>query len=162
MLILLFLRHEKKLSVPLLYVSPYFEARRREYFDRLQAVREKGEIQEWLQFFLTAIAVQAEDGVVRARELLDLRERYRTELSSSRSRAIEVVETLFTNPIITTSLIKRNLGITTQGALNLIRSLEGRGWLVPAGTFGRGAATQWLASEVFAIVARDEGQELTN
>jgi Fic family protein len=156
MLILLFLRHENKLSVPLLYVSPYFAARRREYFDRLQAVREKGELQQWLQFFLTAVASQAEDGVVRARELLDLRERYRTELSSSRSRAIEVVETLFTNPVITTALIRRNLDVTTQGALNLIRGLEGRGWLSQAGTSGRGAATQWLAREVFEIVGRDE------
>jgi Fic family protein len=155
MLILLFLRNESKLSVPLLYVSPYFAARRREYFDRLQAVRERGELQQWLQFFLTAVASQAEDGVVRAREMLDLRERYRTELSSSRSRAIEVVEVLFINPIITTSLIRRKLGITTQGALNLIRGLESRGWLSPAGTSGRGAATQWLATEVFEIVGRD-------
>jgi Fic family protein len=156
MLILLFLRHENKLSVPLLYVSPYFAAKRREYFDRLQAVREKGELQQWLQFFLTAVASQAEDGVLRARELLDLRERYRTELSSSRSRATEVVETLFTNPVITTALIRKNLGVTTQGALNLIRSLESRGWLSPVGTSGRGAATQWLAKDVFAIVGRDE------
>jgi Fic family protein len=157
-LILLFLRRENKLAVPLLYVSPYFAARRREYFDRLQAVRERGELQQWLQFFLTAVASQAEDGVIRARELLDLRERYRTELSSSRSRAIYIVELLFTNPILTTALIKRHLEITTQGALNLLRGLESRGWLVEVGSSGRGGATQWLARDVFTIVAREEEQ----
>lgn len=156
MLILLFLRNENRLSVPLLYVSPYFAARRREYFDRLQAVRERGEIQQWLQFFLTAVASQAEDGVLRARELLDLREQYRAELSTSRSRAIEIVELLFINPIVTTALIKSALKITTQGALNLIRAIEARGWLVEAGTSGRGGATHWLARDVFSVISREE------
>jgi Fic family protein len=156
MFILLFLKSESRLTVPLLYVSPYFATRRREYFDRLQAVRERGEIQQWLQFFLTAVASQAEDGVIRARELLDLREMYRAELSTSRSRAIEIVELLFTNPIITTALIRRTLEITTQGALNLIRAIESRGWLVEAGSSGRGGATRWLARDVYGIISREE------
>ncbi|HLI75572.1 MAG TPA: Fic family protein, partial [Acidobacteriaceae bacterium] len=162
MLILLFLRRENRLSVPLLYVSPYFAARRREYFDRLQAVRERGELQQWLQFFLTAVASQAQDGVLRARELLDLREHYRTELSSSRSRAIEVVELLFTNPVITTAMIRRNLEVTTQGAINLIRSLESRGWLADVGSSGRGGATQWLARDVYEVVSREEESTARN
>jgi Fic family protein len=156
MFILLFLKSESRLTVPLLYVSPYFATRRREYFDRLQAVRERGEIQQWLQFFLTAVASQAEDGVIRARELLDLREMYRAELSTSRSRAIEIVELLFTNPIITTALIRRTLEITTQGALNLIRAIESRGWLIEAGSSGRGGATRWLARDVYGIISREE------
>ncbi|MEV7039893.1 Fic/DOC family N-terminal domain-containing protein [Amycolatopsis sp. NPDC051061] len=159
MLVLLFLRQQDRLSVPLLYVSPYFAARRREYYDRLQAVRERGEIQQWLQFFLTAVAAQADDGVLRSRELLSLRERYRAELAGSRSRAIEVVELLFMNPIITTSLIRRKLEITNQGALNLIRSLAGRGWLSEIGVSGKGGGTVWIANEVYGAIAGDEAHE---
>lgn len=158
MFVLLFLRNENRVSVPLLYVSPYFAARRREYYDRLQAVRERGEIQQWLQFFLTAVAAQAEDGVLRARRLLDLRESYRAELSGSRSRATDVVETLFTNPVITTALIRENLAITGQGALNLIRSLESRGWLSPIGTSGRGGAKLWLANQIYTIISGDDSE----
>ncbi len=160
MFVLLFLRNENRISVPLLYVSPYFAARRREYYDRLQAVRERGEIQEWLQFFLTAVAAQAEDGVLRARQLLDLRESYRAELSGSRSRAIDVVETLFTNPVITTALIREKLQVTSQGALNLIRSLESRGWLADMGSSGRGGARFWLAAQVYAIISGDDESPL--
>ncbi|MBN6036029.1 Fic family protein [Amycolatopsis sp. 195334CR] len=156
MLVLLFLRQQEILSVPLLYVSPYFANRRREYYDRLQAVRERGEIQQWLQFFLTAVAAQADDGVLRSRELLGLRERYRAELAGTRSRAIEVVETLFMNPIVTSSLIRKQLGVTNQGALNLIRSLASRGWLTELGVHGKGGGTLWLANEVFAAIAGDE------
>jgi Fic family protein len=159
MLVLLFLRQQNRLSVPLLYVSPYFASRRREYYDRLQAVRERGEIQQWLQFFLTAVAAQADDGVLRSRELLGLRERYRSELAGSRSRAVEVVELLFTNPIITTTLIRKKLDITNQGALNLIRSLAGREWLSEIGVTGKGGATVWLANEVYDAIAGDDAEE---
>jgi Fic family protein len=51
LLVLLFLAVEGRLPVPLLYISPYFERRRREYYARLQAVRKNGEIQQWCQFF---------------------------------------------------------------------------------------------------------------
>ncbi len=156
MFILLYLYHQDRISVPLLYLSPYFARRRREYYDRLQAVRERGEIQQWLQFFLTAVAAQAGDGVTRARQLFDLREQYRAQLSGSRSRAVEVVETLFMNPIVTSSRIMEKLQITNQGALNLIRGLESKGWLETAGVPGRGGATAWLASDIYDIIAGDE------
>jgi Fic family protein len=159
MFVLLFLRHENRLSVPLLYLSPYFAARRREYYDRLQAVRERGELQQWLQFFLTAVAAQADDGVRRSRKLLDLREQYRTELSGSRSRAIDVVEVLFMNPVVSTALIRQKLNVTAQGALNLIRSLQDRKWLTQIGSSGRGGAAIWLASDVFDIIAAENDLE---
>lgn len=159
MLVLLFLHHERRLSVPLLYLSPYFAERRREYYDRLQAVRERGELQQWLQFFLTAVAAQANDGVLRSQRLLALRERYRAELSGSRSRAVDVVETLFMNPVVSTSLIRQQLKVTHQGALNLIRGLETRGWLKEIGSSGRGGATKWLAFDVFKVIAEEEGSD---
>lgn len=152
LLVLLFLAAEDRLPVPLLYLSPYFETRRREYYDRLQAVRERGELQEWLQFFLTAVEVQANDGVDRAERLLDLRESYRSQLAGSRSRAAEVVELLFEYPVITTAQVRDALDVSNQGALNLIRSLESRGWLAKLGNAGRGGSHLWLAIDVFETI----------
>src|SRR5437588_5337539 len=101
LLAVFYLVQQQVLPQPLLYLSAYFETHRREYYERLQAVRERGEIQEWLQFFLTAVAVQAEDAVARAEHLHDLREKYRSALAGSRSRAVEVVDLLFVNPFVT-------------------------------------------------------------
>ena len=137
----------------MLYISWYLEQHRREYYERLQAVREKAEIQEWLQFFLTAVAVQAEDGILRAERLNDLRQSYRTELAGSRSRAVEVVDLAFSNPFLATRLVEAALGVTNQGALNLIRQLEKRGWVQQIGTTGRGGRTLWVAEEVYAAVS---------
>lgn len=149
MMVLLFLVADGRLTVPLLYLSPYFEVRRREYYDRLQAVRERGEIQEWIQFFLTAVEAQASDGLRRARRLLELRETYRLQLMTARNRSLAVVDLMFENPLLTTATVRERLETSTQGALNLIRSLEERGWLAQVGTAGRGAATIWMAQEIY-------------
>ncbi len=154
LLISFYLSHSGVLPTPLLYLSAYLERNRRQYYERLQAVRERGEIEQWLQFFLTATAVQAEDAVKRAEQLHDLRERYRADLAGSRSRAAEVVDLLFANPIVTVRRVQRALGITNQGARNLIGQLERRGWLQRAGSLPlRGGPKVWIASDVYATVA---------
>ena len=148
LLVLLFLTAERRLPVPLLYLSPYFEHHRRQYYDRLQAVRERGELQQWLQFFCTAVEDQAYDGVHRAKSLLALRERYRAELAGSRSRAGEVVEILFRNPVVYAPLVKSRLRISNQGALNLLRGLQQRGWVEEYSRSGRGGTKLWVANEI--------------
>jgi Fic family protein len=156
LLVLLLLSAEQRLPVPLLYLSPYFEERRREYYDRLQAVRERGDIQQWCQFFLTAVEAQANDGVERAASLMELRERYRSELAGSRNRSMEVVEMIFENPVINTAAVREQLNVTTQGALNLIRSIEARGWLTTVGHVGRGGAAMWIAYDVFRTMSEPQ------
>ncbi len=157
LLIVFFLLSKGLLPAPLLYVSAYLEQNRREYYDRLQGVRERGEMEEWIQFFLTAVTAQAQDAVGRAEELYDLRETYRSMLAGSRSRAIEVVDLLMENPFITARGVASRLQMTNQGALNLIRTLEGHGWLQAIGTMGRGGRAYWVAPTVFDIINRVPG-----
>jgi Fic family protein len=154
LLIVFFLMQQGRLPAPLLYLSSYLEDHRPEYYERLQAVRERGELQEWLQFFLTAVAAQAEDAVARAEQLIDLRERYRLDLAGSRSRAVEVVDLIMENPIISSYTIERRLQVTNQGARNLIQQLERRGVIEQLGRFGRGGRQFWLAAEVFTVLNR--------
>jgi len=115
---------QQLLPQPLLYLSAYFEQYRSEYYDRLQAVRERGELREWLVFFLTGVADLANDAVGRAERLVDLRENYRQRLSGDRSRAVEVVDLVFQNPVLTTTRIAETLDTTLQSALNHVRRLE--------------------------------------
>ncbi|MEX2255878.1 MAG: Fic/DOC family N-terminal domain-containing protein [Acidimicrobiia bacterium] len=154
--IVLFLVQNEKLPQPLLYVSDYFERHRQAYYDALQSVREKGAVQKWLRMFLSAIAIEANDAVDRVERLCDLREGYRAELAATRSRAIEVVDVMMGNPVLTVRLVQDSLSsvkqITHQGALNIVRSLEERGWLVELGTFGRGGRTYWTAPDIMEIV----------
>ena len=141
-----------RLPTPLLYLSGYLETHRREYYDRLQAVRERGEIQEWLQFFLTAVKRQADDAIARATTLVDLRESYLGEAMTTRSSLPKLVELIVRNPYVTVLRVQRSLGLTNQGARNVIRDAERRGWLREIGTRGRGGRTYWLASAVFDAI----------
>jgi predicted HTH transcriptional regulator len=69
------------------------------------------------------------------------------------------VTLLFENPTLTSAVVREHLGVTTQGALNLIRSLESRGWLEQIGTGGRGGGKWWLAPEIFDVMAGDLAAE---
>jgi Fic family protein len=154
LLIVFFLVEQGALPSPLLYLSSYFEQRRSDYTDRLQAVRERGEMQGWLQFFLHGVEVQATDAVARAERLADLREGYRHQLAGTRSRAAEVVDLLFENPIASAPAVAASLGITGQGAKYLITQLEERAILRPFEAVP-GRRNTWLAEAILDIVAED-------
>lgn len=152
LLIGLLLNEAGRLTSPLLYLSGYLETHRREYYDRLQAVRERGEIQEWLQFFLTAVTRQADDASTRATALIDLRERYLADAATSRSRLPGLVDVLFANPFVTVARVQRALEVTNQGARNIVRNAEERGWLTKLDTRGRGGRDYWLAQGVLTAI----------
>ncbi|GAA2023143.1 Fic family protein [Nocardioides kribbensis] len=153
LLINLMLLEEGRLKTPLLYLSGYLEQHRREYYERLQSVRESGEIQEWLQFFLTAVKRSADDAVIRAERLVDVRENYLREASASRSNNLHtLVELIFSNPYMTVARLQRKSGLTPQGARNVIKDAASRGWLEEIGTTGRGGRMFWVAKELYSIV----------
>lgn len=149
--IILYLLDRGRLPTPLLYISSYFDQHKEEYYDRLQFVRERGEIEEWLNFFLTGIAGQATDAVSRAEELADLRESYRLKLQGTRSRAIEVADLLFANPVMTVRAVQNRLGVSQPGATNLLRTLTSEGIVREVGE-GPGTRHRWFADDVLHVL----------
>ena len=151
-LLIAFLLVERKLlPQPLLYLSSYFERRRSDYYDRLQAVREQGQLEEWLQFFLVGVAEEATDAVSRAEALVELRESYRQRLAGDRSRASAVIDLVFQNPVLTTSRIARALETSLQSALNLVRRLEAEN-IVTEATGIPGRSKRWVSTEVLVAI----------
>ena len=154
LLIVFLLMERELLPSPLLYLSGFFESHRSDYYDRLQAVRERGQMQEWLQFFLAAVTAQATDAVDRAEQLVDLREEYRQRLAGRRARFPEVIDIVFENPIITSQRVARALDITDAGAKNLIRGLADVDILVEGVPTSR-RKKRWIGTEVLAILDPD-------
>jgi Fic family protein len=154
LLIAFLLVEEELLPEPLLYLSAYFEQHRSTYYDRLQAVRERGELAEWLRFFLTGVTELATDAVSRAERLVDLREDYRSRLAGDRSRAGELIDAIFRNPVLTTNRVALELGMTVQGAINLIRRLEA-GSIVAEVEGIAGRSKRWVARDVFHALQPD-------
>jgi Fic family protein len=149
--IIVYLVEQRRLPAPLLYLSSYFDRRKDEYYDRLQYVRERGEADSWLDFFLEGVAVQANDAVARAEVLADLREKYRIALKGTRSRASEIVDLLIGNPIITVRYVQDQLGVSQPGAANLLRQLTQHGIVRESG-IGPGVRHRWIANEVLRVL----------
>jgi Fic family protein len=154
--IVLYLMDQGRLPAPLLYLSGYFDQRKSDYYDHLQYVRERGEIAEWLQFFLDGVAVQAADAVDRAEQLSDLRESYRGRLRGSWGRAPEVVDLLFAAPILTARYVQEQLGLSQPGATNLLRRLAEHGIVREEGT-GSGVRHRWLSDDVLRVLDPERG-----
>src|SRR5208283_1906947 len=49
----------------LLYLSAFFEASRRDYYDGLRGISERGAWQDWIEYFLLGVARMSEDAVNR-------------------------------------------------------------------------------------------------
>ncbi|WP_291408094.1 Fic/DOC family N-terminal domain-containing protein [Actinophytocola sp.] len=115
LLVGLMLISEGRLTTPLLYLSGYLESHRSEYYERLQAIRERGEMQEWIKFFLRAIKEQASDAAARAIKLVELREMYLDQSKSDPSRISAIVPLIFRNPFISVPVVMRATKVSDQG-----------------------------------------------
>jgi Fic family protein len=127
LLITLFLIEREILPTPLLYLSAFFEATRRDYYDRLQRVTARGDWLSWLEYFLNGVARQSEDALSRA-------ERINAKLLEWQSRTIgntprRIVEHLAENPFCTVRGISRKLGVAFTTAQRAIDKLEAAGIL---------------------------------
>lgn len=154
--IILYLVERGPLSAPLLYLSSFFEDHKAQYYNSLQLVREEGDMQGWLRFFLRAVAVQATDAVERAERLVDLQEKYRAQLSRTRSNAHQVIDLMLKNPILTARYLAQELRLTTQTGLNLLRQLESVGMLRQISD-APGLPLRWVSDEVQRIVFARSG-----
>lgn len=57
---------------PMLYLSLYFKTHRQAYYDHLQLVRETGDWEEWIQFFLKGVIETANQAIETAQKILKL------------------------------------------------------------------------------------------
>ncbi len=74
LLITLFLMEQKIITRPALYISYFLKLNRIEYYDRLMEVRNKGNYEQWVKFFVRAVMLSAEDALNTINKLLVLRE----------------------------------------------------------------------------------------
>lgn len=152
LLINLLLMERGRLPMPLLYLSSYFESYRQIYYDRLQAVRESGDIDGWLLFFLQAVTSQATDAVERARALVSIREEYLGVAVQTRSSLPTLVELILHTPVVTVRSVQATTKLTNQGSRSLIRTAEAKGWLRSIGARGRGGREFWIAPRVLDVM----------
>lgn len=129
---------EGVLREPILYLSLYLKTHRQTYYDLLQRVREQGDWEAWLQFFLGGVAETAEGATEAARQIIALfaGDRARIEaLGRPAGSALRLHDLLKTRPLISIAAAGERLGLShpTVGAamkhlteLGILRETTGR------------------------------------
>lgn len=152
LLIVFFLVVRDRLPEPLLYLSPYFEERRDQYYEALQRVRERGDLEQWLALFLDGVRVQSTDAVVRAERLTDLREDYRSRVRSvTRGAANDLVDLAFEQPVLNARFVESRLSVTRPAALAALRQLADVGILTEIAG-GPRRQLRWRATQVLSAL----------
>jgi len=115
------------LKEPMLYLSLYFKTRRQQYYDLLQAVRDRGDWESWVEFFLTGVIETANESVETARRLLKLFEQDRARIGTlgrSAASMLKVHELLQRQPMISIVPASRKLKVTHPTVMKAIANLE--------------------------------------
>ncbi len=117
------------LREPILYLSLYLKTHRQSYYELLTRVRETGDWETWLEFFLTGVKETSEQAVSAARRILSLLEDDRKKiegLGRPAASALRVFHYAQTNPILSIATTAKKTGVsfpTTAGAIQHMQHL---------------------------------------
>lgn len=138
LLITFLLTEQRALSKPVLYLSHFLKRHRTEYYERLQAVRDKGDWEGWLAFFLRGVAQVSGEATETARRVLLLRERNRSDITAHMGRGAaqghRILDSLFDRPILSvadaqaltrTSFAPTNQIIARMTELGILEEITG-------------------------------------
>ncbi|MDD3287837.1 MAG: Fic family protein [Alphaproteobacteria bacterium] len=118
------------LKEPLLYLSLYLKANRQTYYDLLQSVRETGDWESWIKFFLTGVSETANQATETAHDILSRFNKDRTaiEESGKSTTTVLAIHSYFQkHPVANTTKIKNACNISLQTVLRSLATLSSLG-----------------------------------
>jgi len=115
------------LSSQWLYMSAYFEKRKREYMDLLLGVSTHGAWEAWIRFCLEGVAAQSIDTEKRCDRLLALHRDFHARLKGGSVRLSGLVDRLFYSPVISVKQYKSMFSVTYPTARSDLKKLEALG-----------------------------------
>jgi Fic family protein len=145
------------LPTPMLYLSAFFEASRRDYYEALRGVSEKGAWLDWLEYFLHGVARTSEDALSRATRINErLIGWQQMVVGDSTNTPRRTVELLASNPYLTANGVADKLKIAFTTAQRAIERLEDLGIVKQTRDAKRNRV--WCAKELLEIL--DEPAQL--
>lgn len=133
LLITFLLTERGVLEKPVLYLSHYLKRHRQQYYERLQTVRDSGDWEGWLGFFLRGVAEVSTEATQTVRRVLLMREEHRAAITDRLGRAAgnghRVLESLFDRPIVSVAAVKELTGTSFAAANQLVARMTALGIL---------------------------------
>ena len=143
------------LKEPILYLSLYFKSHRQHYYDLLQRVRDQGDWETWLEFFLDGITETSLQAADAAREILQLFEADRKrieDLGRPAASALRVHQLIQQKPLTSISEAAEKLKLSPPTVAKSIEHLQQLGILRE--TTGRQRGRKFVYGEYLNILNR--------
>lgn len=130
LLITLYLCMQGVLQMPLLYLSLYLKTHRTTYYQLLQDVREGGDWEAWLRFFLQGVAETATGAFDTANRIVALFKGDRERITAQGDRVgsvLRVHELLQRSPLLTANRVGEQTGLSAPTVNAALADLERMG-----------------------------------
>ena len=127
LLIAALMEHWGQLPEPLMYLSGYLKQHQAEYYRRLSAIRDGGDWEGWLAFFLEGVATgaaQAEQGIVAIASLITADRRRLLAAPKAGAVSLRLFELLPMMPRFTIEQVRQKLTTTFPTATAAVKLLE--------------------------------------
>lgn len=131
LLITFFLVWRGVLEEPMLYLSAYLKTHQQEYYDRLMQVRNSGNYEAWVKFFLEGVITVSEQVVSTTKRLQQLERDHTDRLIAANAgqEGIRLLRYLMQQPVVMVKDITKALKISYGKANKLIATFESTGLL---------------------------------
>ena len=126
MLISLYLLEKRILKHPILYISTFLEAKRKDYYQMLDGARINVDgVVKWVSFFLDAVEATAKDGICVTQKLLQYDESLKQNdlptLGARAKKGLVLLEYLYHRPYINAKQLQQDLKFSAQVSQKLIK-----------------------------------------
>lgn len=122
LLIVLFLIEKGLLQKPVLYISYELKRNQVEYYDRMMAVREHGDYEQWIRFFLQAVTDTAIQATKKIDKLHMMAENDRQIIGDSKNLQ-GAYAYLLERPLVNVKMLEKQLDVSYVTANKLVQQL---------------------------------------
>lgn len=115
------------LPEPVLYLSLYFKTHRTLYYDLLQSVRETGNWEDWIEFFLDGVKTTSDQATDAALKMIHLFNEDGKKIEASNSTTaslLRVYKLIQRHPVLNTNRITKETGLSLPTASRTMKLLE--------------------------------------
>lgn len=127
-LISLWLKENKVLEYPLLYLSLYFKQNRTEYYGLLMDVRFKGYYEEWIKFFLKGVTAISQNSYKAIEQITIIMNKTKDLIESlsikNKSKYYEVMKYIYSHPYFDSKDIQSKLEVSKPTTSKIIEELS--------------------------------------
>jgi Fic family protein len=146
------------LKTPLLYLSLAFKRHRDEYYRRLLDVRNKGDWEGWMAFYLRCVSESANDGVSAAKRIFSLIEKDRRIVTGHKATTIPAVrlfDLLPEHPTVTVASAMKLTKTSKPTSMKAIDALQKIGVLKE--TTGKRRDRMYAYAAYLKVLSEDTG-----